>query len=316
MEGLFERFKRCNLCPRGCGVDRRDKRGFCGESDKVRISYIGPHFGEEPPISGVKGSGTVFFTGCSLKCGFCQNHQISRGKIGRKIPLDELVDKIVHMIVGHEVHNINFVTPDHFFPYVFHTVSMVRRRGYRLPVVLNLSGYQSSEMVKISDEYTDIYLSDFKYGDKEISKKLSSCEDYPSVALDAISHMVSQKGFLDSFFSESPVAKRGVLVRHLVLPGMLENSISALSMLRIEFGKDLPLSIMSQYTPIVPQKIDDLNRYLEKDEYQRVCHHAIELGFRNLFIQSIPGDDGKRSLKIGIPDFTKDQPFIWDHGSA
>ncbi len=312
---MFEEFKVCELCPRKCGVDRASKeKGFCGETDEIRIAYVGPHFGEEPPITGRNGSGTVFFTGCSLKCKFCQNHQISRGGIGKRISTDQLIEGIIDMIEENGVHNLNFVTPDHFFPYVFHAVSEIRSMGYNIPVVLNVSGYQSMDMVNISSEFTDIYLPDFKYADKDIARILSSCGDYPSVALDAISAMVSQKGFLNTFFDGTEVAKRGVLVRHLVLPGMIKNSIDALSMLRIEFGEELPISIMSQYRPVVPQKIQDLDRSLSKEEYKRVYEHAMELGFKNLFIQPIPEMEMEDVFNIGVPDFTKEQPFRWGSG--
>jgi putative pyruvate formate lyase activating enzyme len=278
------------------------------------VAYIGPHFGEEPPISGYKGSGTVFFTGCTLKCSFCQNYQISKDGIGRTISSHELVDEIVHMIERFGVHNVNFVTPDHFFPHVFDAIFTLKNRGYNTPVVLNLSGYQSIEMIKVSDDYTDIYLPDFKYSDGNLAYTLSRCRDYPSTALDAISTMIKQKGFLDSFFNNAPIARKGVLVRHLILPGMIKNSIDALTMLRVEFGEDLPISLMSQYYPVKEQPQKELNRSVSRHEFEMVYEYAMELGFRYMFVQ-YPTECGchPEGIKYGVPDFTLDPPFKWPH---
>ena len=160
-------FQNCHLCPRECGVDRleegeKSRAGFCRQDGHLRVAYVGPHFGEEPPLTGTHGSGTVFFTGCSLRCSYCQNFQISREGLGEPIEIEALLAKVEEMILRKQVHNINFVTPDHFFPYVFELVTLLRSKGYDLPTVFNLSGYQSVNLLRSAEPYADIYLPDFK----------------------------------------------------------------------------------------------------------------------------------------------------------
>jgi len=312
---LLELFENCRLCPRECGVNRlKDGRealaGFCRETWRLRVGYVGPHFGEEPPITGTRGSGTVFFAGCSLRCSFCQNHQISRDGLGRIISDDELFERVCEMVQSHHVHNINLVTPDHFFPHAFNLVARLRERGYDLPIVYNLSGYQSKELLHKAEKYADIYLPDFKYADARLAGRFSKCRDYPEVALTAISEMVRQKGFLDTFEDEAPLAKKGVLVRHLILPGHVENSLDALTALFLEFGSFLPLSLMSQYTPVSPQEDQAMNRPLTREAFDRVYAHALDLGFENLFVQ-FP-EEGQAALPHEtpfLPDFRQEQPF-------
>jgi putative pyruvate formate lyase activating enzyme len=306
-------FKQCFLCPRECGVDRLDggdksSTGFCRQDGRLKVAYVGPHFGEEPPLTGTHGSGTVFFTGCSLRCSYCQNFQISREGLGEIIEVAGLLAKVEEMIIRAHVHNVNFVTPDHFFPYVFELVALLRSKGYDLPVVFNLSGYQSVNLLKSAEAYVDIYLPDFKYADRELAKKFSRCHDYPDVALAALSEMISQKGFLDSLDQRHALAKRGVLVRHLILPGHVENSINALTTLFVEFGSELPLSLMSQYVPVTLQDAESLNRYLTEEEFNQVYSHALDLGFEHLFVQ-FPGQESLDTKPSFLPDFRLDKPF-------
>ena len=308
-----ELFKQCLLCPRECRVDRleggeKSSAGFCRQDGQLRVAYVGPHFGEEPPLIGTHGSGTVFFTGCSLRCSYCQNFQISREGLGETIEMERLLAKVEEMIIRKHVHNINFVTPDHFFPYVFELVSLLRSRGYHLPMVFNLSGYQSVNLLKAAEGYADIYLPDFKYADRDLAKKFSRCQDYPDVALAALSEMLSQKGFLDSFDTGASLAKKGVLVRHLILPGHVENSINALTTLFVEFGAELPLSLMSQYVPVTPQDAEALNRCLTEEEFNQVYSHVLDLGFEHLFVQ-FPVEESPDCKPPFLPDFRLDKPF-------
>ena len=308
-------FKGCRLCPRDCGVNRLEddeaaRSGFCRESHHLRVAHVGPHFGEEPPINGTHGSGAVFFTGCPLRCAFCQNHQISKDGLGRAMDINELFERVVEMIQEDHVHNINLVTPDHFFPHAFELVSILRRKGYDLPVVYNLSGYQFKPILRMAEDYADIYLPDFKYADPSLSLKLSKCKDYPGVAIEAIREMIRQKGFLDPLEEESGLARRGVFIRHLILPGKVENSINALSMLFIEFGAGLPLSLMSQYYPALPQEDGNLNRFLTKDEFDKVYSHALDLGFEHLFVQFPDKAPFERiEPSLFLPDFRRSAPF-------
>jgi putative pyruvate formate lyase activating enzyme len=291
-------------------VDRTsgNRKGFCGESAEVRVAYIGPHFGEEPPLTGSLGSGTVFFTGCSLRCTFCQNHQISRDGVGEAMEMDELEKRVEAMITREGVHNVNFVTPDHFFPHTFGVVAALRKRGHRLPMVFNLSGYQSRELVRIAHSHADIYLPDYKYADRDLAERFSRCRDYPDVALSAIGEMIEGKGFLDSVENDSSVAKSGVLVRHLILPGYVENSLDALTTLFLEFGRGLPLSLMSQYCPVTPHEDHNLNRGVTREDFDRVYAHALDLGFEHLFVQ-IPAQQCSETKPPFLPDFRLDKPF-------
>ncbi|MBN2126473.1 MAG: radical SAM protein [Deltaproteobacteria bacterium] len=308
-------YENCRLCPRACGVNRlqegkRGRSGFCGESHLLRVAYVGPHFGEEPPITGTRGSGTVFFTGCSLRCSYCQNYQISREGLGETLTPEELFERVSAMIRRHRVHNLNLVTPDHFFPHAFRLVHLLRRSGNDLPVVYNLSGYQSLAALKQAEEWADIYLPDFKYADTAVAKRLSMCPDYPRIALEAIVEMVRQKGFLDSIEGDSPLARKGVLVRHLILPGRVGNSLDALSTLFLEFGSQLPLSLMSQYTPACSLEDEDLHRAVTEEEFRRVYEHALDLGLENLFVQFPEQHREDPSPKRPfLPDFRRRPPF-------
>ena len=304
-------FQECRLCPRACGADRTSggNRGFCRESEQLRVAYVGPHFGEEPPITGTRGSGTVFFAGCSLRCSFCQNHQISQEGLGEAMDGRSLLAKVETMIFKDGVHNVNLVTPDHFFPHAFDLVSGLRNRGHGLPVVLNLSGYQAIASLRLAHDSTDIYLPDFKYADRTLAAALSQCRDYPDVALSAIGEMISRKGFLHSLDEENGPATRGVLVRHLILPGYVANSLDALTTLFLEFGGGLPLSIMSQYCPVLCHDDQNLNRNLREGEFDAVYAHALDLGFENLFIQVPEESEGGSDKPPFVPDFRLDRPF-------
>jgi putative pyruvate formate lyase activating enzyme len=275
----------------------------------MRVAWVGPHFGEEPPITGENGSGTVFFTGCPLRCVFCQNYQISHEGIGALLSVDDLVSQVVRMIEGDLVHNVNFVTPDPFFPHVFSVVKRLRERGFDLPVVHNLSGYQSLEMLRRAEERADIYLPDYKYSDARLAAQYASCPDYPGKALDALGEMLRQKGPLDVFETGDPLARKGVLVRHLILPGHAENSLDALSSLFLEFGADLPVSLMSQYRPRTDRLPASLTRPLRKVEFDRVYAHVLELGFQNLFVQFPPEGGGETEEAPFFPDFREERPF-------
>ncbi|MBN1850952.1 MAG: radical SAM protein [Deltaproteobacteria bacterium] len=307
-------YQTCTLCPRQCKINRLEAPftgllGFCGESAQLRIGYVGPHFGEEPPITGKNGSGTVFLSGCSLKCCFCQNHQISREGMGVLIADEALFHRIKEMIRAHHVHNINFVTPDQFVPDIFKVISLLRQSDLHIPIVFNTSGYQSINMLKQAEDYVDIYLPDFKYSDTTLAAKFSNCPDYPQTALNALSEMLRQKGFLDSCRDEKEIATEGVLVRHLILPGHTENSINALSTLFIEFGKDLPISLMSQYHPVGHQDDEGLNRSLLEEEFVQVYTHVLDLGFENLFVQFLDKNGEQRTPSPFLPDFRTKKPF-------
>lgn len=312
-ESLLSRYRCCELCPRRCGVDRTANQvGFCGEGVRLRIAAIEAHFGEEPPISGRQGSGAVFFSGCSLRCHFCQNYQISQEGLGSEWNVQEVVDRLVVLHEREGVHNVNFLTPDHFLPHTVAIVRLLRERGIHIPIVYNLSGYQRVESLRFIESIADIYLPDFKYADERLAQGLSRCADYPAVALEALCEMIRQKGFMDTFVRNdddlfSP-SKQGVLVRHLILPGQIQNSLQALSMLFVEFGPELPISLMSQYLPVrqFPSG-SPLNRRVTRSEFQEVLQHAQELGFWNLFVQ-YPEEVAIETQPF-LPDFRAANPF-------
>ncbi len=300
----------CRLCPRQCGVNRlQGYLGFCGETAQLRVASIEAHFGEEPPISGTCGSGTVFFSGCTLQCLFCQNYQISRQHLGEPMSVEEVVRQLRELHAARQIHNVNFVTPDHCFPQTIDIVAGLRENGMMLPIVYNLSGYERKESLRLVRDTADIYLPDFKYADKQLARQLSHCEDYPTAALDAVAEMLSQKSILDLFSSDDgqEIARQGVLVRHLILPGQVQNSIDALSMLFLEFGKTLPLSLMSQYHPVQSCGVPGFQRRITNEEFQQVYDHVLELGFQHLFVQ-FPEEHNVQELEF-LPDFRNAQPF-------
>jgi putative pyruvate formate lyase activating enzyme len=302
----FEAYQRCSLCPRDCKVDRtKGALGFCGESAVCRVSFIGSHFGEEPSFSGTKGSGTIFFSGCSSQCFFCQNYQISIQHDGRSITPPELLEE-VRVLLSKGVHNLNFVTPDHFWPHIRALCHELRNEGVRVPMLFNSSGYQKPEMVPEYADVMDIFLPDFKFAEPDLAQLCMGDARYPEIALTAIREMVKLKGFLEPWDITGKVtARQGVLVRHLVLPGQVENSLKALKLLYREFGPGLPLSVMSQFQPVPGcfQK-KKLHRILSPGEYHQVLGLVEDLGFEKVYTQEL------KEETAFLPDFKDpDNPF-------
>ena len=295
----FDEYKNCALCPRNCNVDRTVKPGFCRESGRLSIDSALIHHGEEPCISFNGGSGTIFFTGCSLRCPFCQNMQISHNPENKKYySTAEFID-IMEGLIKKGAENINFVTPDHFLPHLIEGIKHLNSRGYRVPYVYNSSGFQSVDSLRIACEYIDIYLIDYKFADREAAAYCINNNQYPDVARDAIDFLFGKKGNLK--LNPDGKAVSGVIVRHLVMPGFAENSIDVINNLFFDYGRDIFLSLMCQYTPrYLKNGFDKINRRLTKEEYERVADHVISLGFTNGYIQEfIEGEDRY------IPDFEK-----------
>jgi len=245
-----------------------------------------------------------------MKCKFCQNHQISSGGMGNIVDGGQLLKKIGRMVRDKGVHNVNFVTPDHFMPHVVRLAAHLKAEHPGLPMLYNFSGYQALNMLKGLERVADIYLPDFKYSDPSLAKRLSGCADYPEKAIEAISEMVRQKGFLNTLNSGDAPATEGVMVRHLILPGAVENSIQALTMLLIEFGPDLPISLMSQYHPVLHQKNPEMNRKITGEEFDGVYDHAKKMGFQFMFVQ-FPEHyhEPSREHPSFVPDFKRLDPF-------
>lgn len=295
----------CNICPRACGIDRTLEVGFCGEGDTLRVARIAPHYFEEPCISGTRGSGTVFFSGCSLKCVFCQNKDISRQRgLGREISDDGLYREILALQES-GVHNINLVTPTHFLHKLVKLLERLKASGdLRIPVVYNSSGYERIESLRALDGLVDIYMPDFKYFSPELAEKYSSAPDYPRVAEAAICEMLRQVGKYRFYDSEPDILKSGVIVRHLVLPSCRQDSIALLRRLaKLVPTGDILLSLMSQYTPDFaldcPHK--ELHRRVTSFEYSSVVRVAEELGFEGFIQQK------ESASKSYTPDFSKNE---------
>lgn len=289
--------KSCTLCPRECKVNRYDKRGFCLANDKIRVARADLHFWEEPPISGEKGSGTVFFSGCNLRCVFCQNYDISRENFGKEISIERLA-KVFIELQEKGANNINLVTPTHFIDGIVKALNLSKRMGLKLPVVYNTSSYEKVESLKKLSGLVDIYLPDFKYMSVELSKKYSSAENYSEIAKKAIEEMVRQAGE-PRFDDKSGLMTRGVIVRHLVLPNHTQDSKKIIKYLYETYGDGIFISIMRQYTPFGElENYPEINRRITDEEYDEVVDYAIDLGVENGFIQ-----DEEAACESFIPKF-------------
>lgn len=289
-------YTHCTLCPRNCGADRTKARGFCGESHELRAARASLHLWEEPPISGDVGSGTVFFSGCTLRCIFCQNANIAEGHHGKEITAERLAEIFLEL-QEKSAANINLVTPTHFLPHIKKALILAKEKGLILPIVYNCGGYEKAETLALLDGLVDIYLPDYKYRSPALAKALSAAMDYPDVAENALREMLRQVG--SPVFDENGMMKKGVIVRHLVLPGHTDDSMDVLRFLHENFGDDIYISIMSQYTPM--KKFEDhpaLSRKLTTYEYQKVVRFAQKIGITRGFLQS--GETAKQSF---IPAF-------------
>lgn len=307
--GSLERMlQKCVLCPRRCRADRTSgDRGFCGLAAEMRIHAALPHHGEEPPLSGSRGAGTIFFASCNLRCVYCQNHQISHSAAGRPVSVEELAG-IMLDLQAEGCHNIEPVTPTPHLPGIMAALLLARERGLGLPLVFNGGGYEQAGIIRLLAGLVDIYLPDFKYGLAETGRRFSGVADYPRRALASLREMVRQVG--DTLECREGIATRGVLVRHLVLPGQLENSLAVLRTIREEISASVPLSLMAQYTPIPAVAADPcLGRRLSRREYEQAVDAALALGFEELYTQEVD----ERDL---APDFGRERPFAWDQSGG
>ncbi len=272
----------CFDCPRECGAQREIKSGVCGASDTLRVSRAALHFWEEPCISGKNGSGTVFFSGCSLKCVYCQNYDISHNFFGKDITPERL-SEIFSELVSQGAHNINLVNPTHYAQKI---IEVLQKEKPPVPIVYNTGGYEKVETLKKLDGLVDIYLTDLKYFDEKISAKYSKAENYFSFASKALGEMKRQQS--KDIFNADGIMQKGVIVRNLILPGNISQSIKVLDFIKDNFGTDTIISLMSQYTPCGEvKKYPTVNRRITKREYDTVLDHLINLGFENAYIQEL-----------------------------
>jgi len=289
----------CMECPRKCNKERKEgdnsSYGYCQVSVLPKVARAALHFWEEPCISGEEGSGTVFFSGCNLRCVYCQNVEIAAGVRGKEISIKRL-SEIFLELQEKGANNINLVTPSHYYSQIKEALLLVRDKLH-IPVIANTSSYDSVEMLQSMEGLIDIYLADYKYVDNELARKYSHAADYPQVAAEALKEMFRQVG--DPEFDERGMMKKGMIIRHLLLPGCMEDSKNVLKFLYETFGDSVFISIMNQYTPLSHvEKYTELNRGITSEEYEELVDYAIELGIENGFVQ-----EGETAEESFIPEF-------------
>lgn len=285
----------CSLCPRNCKAKRLDAtigEGFCGLPALPGICRAEKHMWEEPDISGTRGSGTIFFSGCVLRCEFCQNHTISKNYCGKSVDADGLIE-LMKALEADGAHNINLVSPTPYYPVI---IKALKKYKPSIPVVCNTSGYERVETLKALEGLIDIYLPDFKYSQNDIAVKYSSAPDYPQVALEAINEMYRQTGLPKH--DENGMMTSGVMIRHLILPDNIDNSYGVLEMIADNFPADIYVSLMAQYFPTGNEAHSELGRKITPEEYEKVSSYMLLLGLENGFVQELEAAD-----KGYVPDW-------------
>lgn len=287
----------CSICPRFCGVDRKSEVGFCGVPEQPKVAKAFLHMWEEPCISGTMGSGAVFFSGCNLKCIYCQNFDISQNNHGKIISIERLQEIFVELI-NKGAHNINLVSPSHYSCAIKQALLTLKQQGQlTVPVVYNSNGYEAIAALKSIEGLVDVYLPDIKYFSEKSSLKYSRAQDYPEVNKKAIIEMYNQVG--SPVLDETGLIQRGLIIRHLILPGHIKESINVLNWISENLPKSVYVSLMSQYTPYYDAcKFPEINRPITKNEYEKVVNHLYKLGLEEGYIQERQSADIKY-----IPDF-------------
>lgn len=282
----IENLKHCTACPRRCGINRVDgKVGFCTATDKIKVAKYMLHFWEEPCISGKSGSGTVFFSGCPLRCEFCQNHEISEKCVGREASCDELATIFLEL-QNMGANNINLVSPTIYVYQIIEAVKIAKAKGLKLPIIYNTSGYENVETIKLLSGIIDVYLPDFKYASDILARKYSKVSNYVDNVENVLKEMVYQVGNVE--FNENGLIKKGVIIRHLILPNNVLNSKLVLKWIRDNLGSDVYVSIMAQYFPTHKAPYDKtLNRKITKEELDSVLEYAESIGLKNGYVQEL-----------------------------
>lgn len=278
--------EKCTLCPHKCGANRiKGEIGRCKSTDKVKIALYSTHEFEEPCISGINGSGTVFFSNCNLNCIFCQNYEISQLGRGKEISTNELADIFLKQ-QEKNVENVNLVTPTSYVPQIIEAIQIARKHGFRLPIVYNTNAYENIETIKLLDGYVDIYLPDLKYVENDLAKKYSKIDNYFEIATEAIKEMYRQVG--NPILNSDGIMQRGIMIRHLVLPTYIENSKKVLDWIKNNLPKEVYVSVMAQYFPTYMAKKDKrINRKLTKYEWNKILDYIEVLGIENGFVQEL-----------------------------
>jgi len=280
IEALYERMSSCRLCPHECGVERlKGEKGFCKVGAKPVVASYGPHFGEERALVGSGGSGTIFFTYCNMACVYCQNWEISHLGEGDEITIEDLA-KIMLILQVWGCHNINLVTPTHQVPFIVHAIKIAAEKGLSLPIVYNCGGYESVETLRLLEGIIDIYMPDIKYMDEKVALKLSKVKRYPQVVREAVKEMHRQVGDL---VIENGIAKRGLIIRHLVLPGDLSQTEEVIKFVAEEISRNTYFNLMDQYRPCGEAwKYPPLDRMITKEEWNRALELAKKYGLERL----------------------------------
>jgi putative pyruvate formate lyase activating enzyme len=287
----------CNVCPRNCGVNRNSgKVGFCKGGATIKVAKAYGHMWEEPCISGTKGSGTVFFSNCNLRCVFCQNHDISQSDIGKEISIERL-SKIFLEQQSNGYHNINLVNPTHYIPQIIFALDIAKKNGLTIPVVYNSNGYENIESIKALKGYIDVYIPDLKYFNDKYALKYSSAPNYFNIASKVIAEMITQVG--NPMFNDEGLMTSGVIIRHLMLPGLLFDSKKIVDYIYKTFNHSVYLSLMNQYTPMFKAtEYAEINKPLNPNHYDSLIDYCIELGYKNAFIQESGTDS-----TVYVPNF-------------
>ena len=290
--------KECHLCPRNCGINRYQKKGYCGAGNKIKLAHYQLHMWEEPIISGKKGSGTIFFSHCNLHCLYCQNKKISIDGYGKEISNKRLAE-IMLELQSKGANNINLVTPTHYIPQIATVLRKIKNKDLHIPIVYNTSSYENVGALIVMKDLVDIYLADLKYFDDTLAEKYSKCKNYFETATMAIDEMYRQVGQIK--LNKKGLLERGLIVRVLILPEHTEDAKNIIKYLYQTYKNDIFISIMNQYTPTEKYPYKNLNRKITEEEYNEVIQYALSLGIENAFIQE--GDTAEESF---IPNFNKD----------
>ena len=283
---MLEELKECKLCPHRCKINRMEGEvGRCKATDKIKISLVSLHQFEEPCISGINGSGTIFFSNCNFNCVFCQNYKISQEGMGQEVDIDFLSKSMIEQ-QEKGAHNINLVTPVMYVYHIIEAIKIARKKGLKIPIIYNSNGYENIETLKMLEGYIDVYLPDFKYADNELAQKYSKINNYFEITSNAIKEMYRQVGAPK--LDENGIIQKGVIIRHLVLPEAIENSKNVLKWIINNIGKDVYISIMAQYFPTYKAKnMDKINRKLTKEEFKEIEDYMYELKIENGYIQEL-----------------------------
>lgn len=291
----MELLKNCKLCPRKCGINRYEKKGTCGATNKIKLAYYSLHMWEEPIISGKNGSGTLFFSNCNLRCVYCQNKKISLDGYG-KIISNKKLGEIMLKLQEEGAHNINLVTPTHYVPQIATVLHKIKGNVLKIPVVYNTSSYENVGTLMVMRNLVDIYLADLKYFDDKLGKRYSKCDNYFETATMAIDEMYRQVGKYE--LDDSGMLKKGIVVRVLILPGHTRDAKEIINYLYKTYKDDIFISIMNQYTPVNACEYENLNRKVTDEEYDEVIDFAVSIGVKNAFIQ-----EGATASESFIPEF-------------